>query len=141
MERETLKSIGMGSAGLIDRRVIGFDKTLASEQCALLEAAYGQTEEANLFPAIEHLSKAFFRGHAHIRPLYTPGGMLTSLTGATGIGHGATQAHEETWRTIVRRDAVAIATVNDRARTAGVTANGEWRIECARFCCARRVRA
>ena len=247
-------------------RVRGFDETLAREQCALLEAAYGQAEEANLFPAIEHLSKAFFRGHAHVRPIYTPGGtslsgfeclnswnlcrdlvtgqwywnpkasdtldfsslqavpqgelctlvrsrhidypamaiylrnglgerawgrflerygippviitmpqdvdpaqvdtyceraakvadggsgalpfgstvsyateargtnpfkeflehqqqlvvlmatggMLTSLTGATGIGQGATSAHEETWRTIVRRDAVAIATILNR---------------------------
>lgn len=250
-------------------RVRGFDEGLAREQCALLEAAYGQAEEANLFPAIEHLSKAFFRGHAHVRPIYTPGGtslcgfeclnawnlcrdlvsgqwywnpkasdtldfsslqavpqgelctlvrtrhidypamaiylrnglgerawgrflerygippviitmpqdvdpaqvdtyceraakvadggsgalpfgstvsyateargtnpfkeflehqqqlvvlmatggMLTSLTGATGIGQGATQAHEETWRTIVRRDAVTIATLLNRTVT------------------------
>lgn len=250
-------------------RVRGFDEGLAREQCALLEAAYGQAEEANLFPAIEHLSKAFFRGHAHVRPIYAPGGtslsgfeclnswnlcrdlvtgqwywnpkasdtldfsslqavpqgelctlvrsrhidypamaiylrnglgerawgrflerygippviitmpqdvdpaqvdtyceraakvadggsgalpfgstvsyateargtnpfkeflehqqqlvvlmatggMLTSLTGATGIGQGATQAHEETWRTIVRRDAVTIATLLNRTVT------------------------
>ena len=250
-------------------RVRGFDEGLAREQCALLEAAYGQAEESNLFPAIEHLSKAFFRGHAHVRPIYTPGGtslsgfeclnswnlcrdlvtgqwywnpkasdtldfsslqavpqgelctlvrsrhidypamaiylrnglgerawgrflerygippviitmpqdvdpaqvdtyceraakvadggsgalpfgstvsyateargtnpfkeflehqqqlvvlmatggMLTSLTGATGIGQGATQAHEETWRTIVRRDAVTIATLLNRTVT------------------------
>ena len=243
-------------------RVRGFDETLASEQCALLEAAYGQAEENNLLPAIEHLATAFFRGHAHLLPLWSPdgltlrgfdpldawnvcrdlltgawhwnpsasetldfrtlepippgelvtlvrprhidypamaiylraalgekawgqflerygvppviitmppdidpsrveeyrqaaekvadggvgalpyastvtyateargtnpfkeflehqqqlvvlmatGGMLTSLTGATGIGQGATQAHEETWRTIVRRDAGLIAT-------------------------------
>ena len=42
--------------------------------------------------------------------LMATGGMLTSLTSATGIGSGATSAHEETWRTIVRRDASAIAT-------------------------------
>lgn len=243
-------------------RVRGFDETLAREQCAAIEAAFGQAEENNLLPAIEHLATAFFRGHAHLLPLWSPdgltlrgfdpldawnvcrdlltgawhwnpsasetldfrtlepippgelvtlvrprhidypamaiylraalgekawgqflerygvppviitmppdidpsrveeyrqaaekvadggvgalpyastvtyateargtnpfkeflehqqqlvvlmatGGMLTSLTGATGIGQGATQAHEETWRTIVRRDAGLIAT-------------------------------
>ena len=250
-------------------RVRGFDAVLAREQCALIEAAYGQAEEANLFPAIEHLSSAFFRGHAHLVPnfsedglsirsfepldtwnvcrdmltgqwfwnpaasettdfntlepigpgemvtlvrsrhvdypamaiylrnalgekawgrflerfgvppviiimpelsdpnntpsymeaardvadggsgalpygsqvtyaheargtnpfkeflehqqqlivLMATGGMLTSLTGATGIGQGATDAHEETWRMIVRRDASAIATALNRTVT------------------------
>ena len=45
------------------------------------------------------------------------GGMLTSLDGATGIGQGATDAHEETWRTIVRRDAGIIATALNRTVT------------------------
>lgn len=250
-------------------RARGFDETLAREQCALLEHAYGDAEEVNLLPALEHLAKAFFRGHAHARPLWSPdgltlrgfetfnawnlcrdletgrwhwnpaasetldfaalepvppgelvtlvrtrhidypalaiylrnglgerewgrflerygippvlitmpqdidpaqvdafcaravemadggsgalpfgsvvtyaqeargvnpfrefldhqqqlvvlmatGGMLTSLTGATGIGQGATQAHEETWRAIVRRDAAAIATALNRTVT------------------------
>ncbi len=49
--------------------------------------------------------------------LMATGGMLTSLTGATGIGQGATQAHEETWRAIVRRDAAAIATALNRTVT------------------------
>ena len=250
-------------------RARGFDETLAREQCALLEHAYGDAEEVNLLPALEHLAKAFFRGHAHARALWSAdgltlrgfetfnawnlcrdletgcwhwnpaasetldfaalepvppgelvtlvrtrhidypalaiylrnglgerewgrflerygippvlitmpqdidaaqvdafcaravemadggsgalpfgsvvtyaqeargvnpfrefldhqqqlvvlmatGGMLTSLTGATGIGQGATQAHEETWRAIVRRDAAAIATALNRTVT------------------------
>lgn len=250
-------------------RARGFDEALAREQCALLEHAYGDAEEVNLLPALEHLAKAFFRGHAHARALWSPdgltlrgfetfnawnlcrdletgrwhwnpaasetldfaalepvppgelvtlvrtrhidypalaiylrnglgerewgrflerygippvlitmpqdidpaqvdafcaravemadggsgalpfgsvvtyaqeargvnpfrefldhqqqlvvlmatGGMLTSLTGATGIGQGATQAHEETWRAIVRRDAAAIATALNRTVT------------------------
>lgn len=250
-------------------RAKGFDQTLADEQAAFLEQAYGQAEERNLFPAIERLASAFFRGHAHVRPLWSAdglglagfellnawnlcrdivsglwhwnpsasetldfgslepvpegeivtlvrtrhidypampiflrnalgekawgrflerygippviitmppdmdparvseycaaatqvadggsgalpagslvsyaheargtdpftafldhqqrlivlmatGGMLTSLTGATGIGQGATDAHEETWRTIVRRDAAAVATALNRTVT------------------------
>ena len=49
--------------------------------------------------------------------LMATGGMLTSLDGATGIGQGATDAHEETWRTIVRRDAGIIATALNRTVT------------------------
>ena len=250
-------------------RAKGFDQALADEQAAFLEQAYGQAEERNLFPAIERLASAFFRGHAHVRPLWSDdglglagfellnawnlcrdlvtglwhwnpsaaetldfgsldpvpegeivtlvrtrhidypampiflrnalgekawgrflerygippviitmppdmdparvsdycaaatqvadggsgalpagslvsyaheargtdpftafldhqqrlivlmatGGMLTSLTGATGIGQGATDAHEETWRTIVRRDAAAVATALNRTVT------------------------
>ena len=56
-------------------RVIGYDKGLAAEQAALLERAYGQAEDVNLFPAIEHLSSAFFRGHAHLQPHYTADGL------------------------------------------------------------------
>ena len=56
-------------------RTRGFDEALAREQTAFLEHAYGDAEENNLFPAIEHLSKAFFRGHAHIRPLWSADGL------------------------------------------------------------------
>lgn len=56
-------------------RTRGFDEALAAEQTAFLEHAYGDAEENNLFPAIEHLSKAFFRGHAHARPLWSPDGL------------------------------------------------------------------
>jgi phage gp29-like protein len=56
-------------------RVIGYDEVLAAEQAALLERAYGQAEDVNLFPAIEHLSSAFFRGHAHLQPHYTADGL------------------------------------------------------------------
>jgi hypothetical protein len=56
-------------------RVAGYDKGLAAEQAALLESAYGQAEDVNLFPAIEHLSSAFFRGHAHLQPHYSLDGL------------------------------------------------------------------
>ena len=56
-------------------RVIGYDEGLAAEQAKLLELAYGQAEDVNLFPAIEHLSSAFFRGHAHLQPHYTADGL------------------------------------------------------------------
>lgn len=56
-------------------RVIGYDEGLATEQAKHLEQAYGQAEDVNLFPAIEHLSSAFFRGHAHLQPHYTADGL------------------------------------------------------------------
>ena len=42
------------------------------------------------------------------------GGLLTSLDGATGIGKGATEAHEKTWAQIVRRDTDIIGDVINR---------------------------
>ena len=56
-------------------RAKGFDQALADEQTAFLEQAYGQAEDVNLFPAIEHLASAFFRGHAHAQPRWTPDGL------------------------------------------------------------------
>lgn len=56
-------------------RTRGFDEALAAEQAAFLEHAYGDAQEAHLFPAIEHLAKAFFRGHAHLLPLWSPDGL------------------------------------------------------------------
>ena len=56
-------------------RAKGFDQALADEQAAFLEQAYGQAEERNLFPAIERLASAFFRGHAHVRPLWSDDGL------------------------------------------------------------------
>ena len=55
-------------------RAKGFDQTLADEQAAFLEQVYGQAEERNLFPAIEHLASAFFRGHAHVQPKWSADG-------------------------------------------------------------------
>ena len=40
--------------------------------------------------------------------LMATGGLLTSLTGATGIGDGTSNAHEATWDSIVGRDAVVV---------------------------------
>ena len=56
-------------------RAKGFDQTLADEQATFLEQAYGQAEEENLFPAIERLASAFFRGYAHVRPLWSDDGL------------------------------------------------------------------
>lgn len=42
------------------------------------------------------------------------GGMLTSLVEATGIGGGATSAHSDTWREIVRRDIRFVGKAVDR---------------------------
>lgn len=57
------------------RRVRGWDEGLAEEQAALLEAEYGRADAANLNTALEHLSQAFFRGFAHVAPLYTADGL------------------------------------------------------------------
>ena len=43
--------------------------------------------------------------------------IITMLTGATGIGQGATDAHEDAWRSIVRRDAGFVATALNRTVT------------------------
>ncbi len=54
--------------------------------------------------------------------LLATGGILTSLNQATGIGGGATDAHEAAWRTIVRRDAGIIATALNRTVSARLLA-------------------
>ena len=46
--------------------------------------------------------------------LMSTGGILTSLSSPTGIGGGATDAHEATWRTIIRRDCKLITTPINR---------------------------
>ncbi len=57
------------------KRVKGYDERLADEQVACLEAAFGDAEERNLVPAIEHLASAFFRGHAHVLPRWSADGL------------------------------------------------------------------
>jgi phage gp29-like protein len=54
-------------------KVRGYDETLADEQQGFLKVAYANAERGNLTEAIEHLSSAFFRGYAHVRPLYSAG--------------------------------------------------------------------
>lgn len=61
--------------------------------------------------------KEFVQHQQELTVLMATGGLLTSLTGATGIGQGATGAHEETWRMIVRRDAGIIAEQLNRTLT------------------------
>ena len=51
-------------------RAKGYDENLAKEQAALLEQAFGDADQTNLGDAIEHLSQAFFRGFAHVAPLW-----------------------------------------------------------------------
>ena len=46
--------------------------------------------------------------------LMATGGILTSLSSPTGIGGGATDAHQATWRTIIRRDCKLITTPINR---------------------------
>jgi phage gp29-like protein len=50
-------------------RVRGWEETLADEQRDFLEGAYGAAGD-DLAAAAEHLSRAFFRGFAHARPVF-----------------------------------------------------------------------
>lgn len=52
---------------------------------------------------------AFLKHQQELVVLMATGGLLTSLTGATGIGQGASDAHTKTWDTVVRRDARMVA--------------------------------
>ena len=58
-----------------ERRVRGFDSKLAEEQSAALEAAFGDAEMANFNDAVEHLAGAFFRGFAHVLPVWSADGL------------------------------------------------------------------
>ena len=64
--------------------------------------------------------KEFLSHQQELVVLMATGGLFTSLTGATGIGQGATGAHEETWRMIVRRDAGFIAAEMNRTVTSAL---------------------
>ncbi|MBQ9693490.1 MAG: DUF935 family protein, partial [Kiritimatiellae bacterium] len=64
--------------------------------------------------------REFLSHQQEVVVLMATGGLFTSLTGATGIGQGATGAHEETWRMIVRRDAGFIAAEMNRTVTAAL---------------------
>ena len=54
--------------------------------------------------------------------LMSTGGILTSLSSPTGIGQGASNAHTETWRTVIRRDCKVITTPINRGPTATLLA-------------------
>lgn len=58
-----------------ERRVRGFDAKLAEEQSAALEAAFGDAELANFNDAVEHLAGSFFRGFAHVLPVWSADGL------------------------------------------------------------------
>lgn len=58
-----------------EKRTRGFDKTLAEEQEDLLNKAFGRVDTANLNEAVEHLAQAFFRGFAHVSPMYSADGL------------------------------------------------------------------
>lgn len=64
--------------------------------------------------------KEFLSHQQELVVLMATGGLFTSLTGATGIGQGATGAHEKTWRMIVRRDAGFIAAEMNRTVTSAL---------------------
>lgn len=57
-------------------RARAFDQTLADEQSAALEQAFGDAEQTNLGAAVEHLAGGFFRGFAHVAPLWGFDGAL-----------------------------------------------------------------
>ena len=56
-------------------RTARYDEGLAKEQSAFLEAVYGEAESRGLWQAVEHLSSAFFRGHAHVAPRWSLDGL------------------------------------------------------------------
>lgn len=57
---------------------------------------------------------AFLAHQNEMLVLMATGGMLTSLTGASGFGDGNSSAHEKTWESIVGRDAVVVGDAINR---------------------------
>lgn len=51
----------------------GYDQSLAEDQQGFLKLAFADAENGNLNEAIEHLGLGFFRGFAHVKPLYSNG--------------------------------------------------------------------
>lgn len=65
----------------------------------------------------------FLKRQQELIVLMATGGLLTSLSGEGGMGSGgASDAHEKTWRSIVRRDCRVIATPLNRIVTADLLA-------------------
>jgi len=62
----------------------------------------------------------FLRRQEELIVRMATGGVLTTLSSPTGIGGGATDAHEATWRTIIRRDCKLITTPVNRVVVAGL---------------------
>lgn len=58
----------------VDKRTRGFDAVLAEEQQDAISKAFGRVDGTNLNEAIEHLAQAFFRGFAHVSPIYSADG-------------------------------------------------------------------
>lgn len=56
----------------------------------------------------------FLRRQEELVVRMATGGLLTTLSSPTGIGGGASDAHEATWRTIIRRDCKLITTPINR---------------------------
>ena len=59
-----------------ERRTRGFDRALAEEQSAALEECFGAADMANLNDAAAHLARAFFRGYAHVAPVWSADGLM-----------------------------------------------------------------
>lgn len=57
---------------------------------------------------------SFLQHQNEMLVLMATGGLLTSLTGATGLGDGTSNAHEATWDSIVGRDAVVVGDAINR---------------------------
>lgn len=73
--RGALASLDWNIATRNPRRTRGFDKTLAQEQAATLELAFGEADGANFTEAVDHLAGAFFRGFAHVLPKWSEDGL------------------------------------------------------------------
>jgi len=63
---------------------------------------------------------AFLDRQQKLIVLMATGGILTSLSEPTGIGSGASDAHEATWRTVIRRDCRLIADPLNRVVSAAI---------------------
>ena len=63
---------------------------------------------------------AFLNRQQELMVLMSTGGLFTTLTGATGIGQGATPAHDKAFRMIMMRDARLIAEPVNRVVTAAL---------------------
>ena len=61
-----------------EKRTRGYDQVLADEQQDAIAKAFGRVDGTNLNETIEHLAKAFFRGFAHVVPIYSEDGVEVS---------------------------------------------------------------
>ncbi len=91
-------------------------------EAAALKVAKGASGTAPYGSTINYATEArgvnpfteFLKHQQELIVLMSTGGILTSLSSPTGIGGGASDTHEKTWRTIIRRDCKLITTPVNR---------------------------